>query len=534
MESGITMSKLFSLYQWINSRLGFKLMAAILAVAIIFIPITSFISYQYTYGEVQQLAKERVHRLVMMIKYNASMAAYLSDTELALDVASSLVVNPEIQGVRFSVNNDILIVKGNIPRDQSDLLEILTPPFGDAKIGMLEVFLNRAFIHQQARDRGISLVIWQSFLLGAILFCVFVIFRQLISRPLNLLIEQIRHVPVESGQSEHAIQIPSRDEIGFLAKHTETLMNRIRHFYLREAEKNEQIIQLERQFRIIFEHSHAGIALIDDNNQIYLANQSFKSTFQYDESLQGQAVLPEFFDDREEFESLLKEVREESTSSFKDFRLHNREDVWLRVICSRVAHRHNRELESFIELVVYDISDRAHKEKTFVYNATHDALTGIYNRRGGDTRFKELCATAKRKGAHLVMIWLDLNDFKIVNDEHGHEAGDIVLKELSSRLRSISRPNDVIARWGGDEFVVAIKLMDLSILPNILTDIEHAFSQRIEINDDLSVSVGASIGVSTSLNSGYDVEKLLVRADKMMYRVKREGKNGAIVDDVSI
>ncbi|WP_444492251.1 PAS domain S-box protein [Vibrio sp. YIC-376] len=59
-------------------------------------------------------------------------------------------------------------------------------------------------------------------------------------------------------------------------------MNRIADFYRSEADKNKQIIQLERQFRIIFEHSHASIALIDDNNQIYLANQSFKSTFHYD------------------------------------------------------------------------------------------------------------------------------------------------------------------------------------------------------------------------------------------------------------
>lgn len=157
------MSKLFSLYQWINSRIGFKLMASILAVAIVFIPITSFISYQYTYGEVQQLAQERVQRLVSMIKYNASMAAYLSDVDLAADITASLVGNPEIKGVRFNVNEEILVVSGEITRDKSDITEVLIPPFGDAQFGSLEVFLNRTFLHQQARDKGISLVIWLSF-----------------------------------------------------------------------------------------------------------------------------------------------------------------------------------------------------------------------------------------------------------------------------------------------------------------------------------------------------------------------------------
>ncbi|WP_321382978.1 sensor domain-containing diguanylate cyclase [uncultured Vibrio sp.] len=528
------MSKLFSFYQWINSRIGFKLLALIFAVAIIFIPITSFISYQYTYGEVQQLAQERVQRLVSMIRYNASMAAYLSDIDLASDITASLVGNPEIKGVRFSVDEDTLVISGEISRDKSDIEEVLTPPFGGAKLGTLEVFLNRAYIHQQARDKGISLVIWQSFLVVTILLCVFVIFRQLVSRPLNQLLEQIRHAPVDGPLSANVIQVSSSDEIGFLAQNTHSLMNRISNFYRSEAAKNKQILKLERQFRIIFEHSHAGIALIDDSNQVYLANPSFKAIFQYGEPHMNEVALLDLFDDKKEFESLLKDVREESPSAFRDFRLNRKEDVWLRVICSRVDHEQKQSLQRFVELVVYDISDRAHKEKAFVYNATHDALTGIYNRRGGDVRFRELCLSAEESGAHLVMIWLDLNDFKVVNDEHGHEAGDIVLKELSSRLRSILRPNDIIARWGGDEFVVAITLEDISVLPSILSDIESAFTECIEINDDFFVSVGASIGVSTSLNIGYDVEQLLIRADQMMYRVKREGKNGTIVDDLSL
>ncbi len=528
------MSKLFSLYQWINSRIGFKLLASILAVAIVFIPITSFISYQYTYGEVQQLAQDRVHRLVSMVKYNASMAAYLTDIDLASDITANLVDNPEIRGVRFSVGEDILVISGEIARDKSDIIVTLTPPFGASKVGTLEVVLDLAYIHQQARDKGVSLVIWQCFLLITILLCVYVIYRQIISRPLSQLLDQIRNAPVDGARTEKRIHVASSDEIGFLAKNTDSLMNRIANFYRTEQEKNAQIIQLERQFRIIFEHSHAGIALINDNNQVYLANQSFKSTFQFDESSMNQVSIPEFFDDQKEFGLLLQEVREECTSSFKDFRLYNREDVWLRVICSPVENKQHSELERFVELVVYDISDRANKEKTFVYNATHDALTGIYNRRGGDIRFKELSATAQENGAQLAMIWLDLNDFKIVNDEHGHEAGDIVLKELSSRLRSILRPNDIIARWGGDEFVAAIKLNDLSVLPNILNDMEMALTQRIEINDDLFVSVGASIGVSTSFNLGYDVERLISRADQMMYQVKREGKNGVIVDGLPL
>lgn len=200
------------------------------------------------------------------------------------------------------------------------------------------------------------------------------------------------------------------------------------------------------------------------------------------------------------------------------------------MLFSHVEHHQKDESEKFVELVVYDISDRASKEKTFVYNATHDALTGIFNRRGAEVQFEALNGMARENGFHLVMIWLDLNDFKIVNDEYGHEAGDIVLKELSLRLKGVTRPDDIVARWGGDEFIVATVLEQLDVLPNILSDMENAFTRPIEISDEIAVSVGASIGVSTSQKVGYDVEALLVRADQMMYRVKKAGKTGFKID----
>lgn len=530
----MTTLKRFSLYQWINSRIGFKLMAAIFLVAIVFIPVTSFISYQYTYEEAQRSAEQRVNRLVEMVKYNASIAAYLSDHSLAAEVVSSLSQNPEIKAVNFNLTDNSQFISGSIPHATGDIVEILTPPFSQTEVGRLELFLDYSYINNDAQDKGLSLVIWQSFLLCLILICVYVIFRLVVTKPLNQLLEQIRNAPVDGVQSENEIHVKSNDEIGFLAENTNNLMNRISSFYRSEAEQNQQIIKLERQFRIIFEYSHAGIALINSRNQVYLSNQSFKSTLQYQSNDADLIYLPQFFDDQEEFVFLIDQVREKGSSSFKDFRLKNQEDIWLRVLFSHVDHHQKEGVEKFVELVVYDISDRARKEKTFVYNATHDALTGIFNRRGAEVRFEELNRVAREKASHLVMIWLDLNDFKIVNDEFGHEAGDIVLKELSSRLRSVTRPVDIVARWGGDEFIVATVLEQLDVLPNILSDMENAFTHPIEISDDISVTVGASIGVSTSQKVGYDVEALLVRADQMMYRVKKAGKTGFKIDGLKI
>ncbi len=505
-------------------------MAAIFFVAVIFIPATSYMSYQYTYIDEQQAAQDRVQRMLDMVRYNASTAAYLSDSSLASQVVASLSVNPEIESVLFNISEELYLSEGDAPSSESDLLEILSPSFSTDTVGTLELFLDYSYINNQAKEKALSLVAWQSFLLLLILLGIYIIFRQIVSQPLNQLLEQINSTSVDAAQLDGQIQVPSNDEIGFLAENTNNLMNRIASFYRSEAEKNEQIVKLESQFRIIFEYSHAGIALLNRNNQVFLSNPSFKSTIQHFNCDEELVYLPCFFDNSDEFEDQITRVRECGNSLFKDFRLKGKDDVWLRVLFSHVESDSDSSLDKFVELVIYDISDRAHKEKAFIYNATHDALTGVYNRRGAESKLNELCSVAKTQNSHFVVVWLDLNDFKVVNDEHGHEAGDIVLKESVSRIRSILSPNDLIARWGGDEFIVALNLDDLSVLPNLLNRMENACTASIEINDDLSVVVGASIGASTSSQIGYDVDKLLVKADQLMYLVKKNGKNGFIID----
>ncbi|CAM2929799.1 diguanylate cyclase [Vibrio mytili] len=526
----MAISKLFSFYRIINRRIGLKFLASIFAVSSIFIPVTSYLSYQHAYDNVQLSAKERVYRLVELIRYNASMAAYLSDSVMATELVSSLVDNPEVQGARFTMSSGMIHVLGRIPHNKSDIVVSLSPQFSNEKVGELELFLDRAFIDQKAREKGMSLVVWQTFLLVTILMCVFVILRQVIYRPLNQLLEQISRASVDGNATNTHIQVSSKDEIGFLARNTNNLMNRISSFYQSEAEKNAQIVQLERQFRIIFEYSHAGIALLNQRNQVYLANQAFKSTLKYASTKDELIYLPDLFDDKEDFEQLLDQVRRTGDSLFRDFLLREGDDVWLRVLISDVEQQHHSDLEQFIELVVYDISDRAKKEKVSDYNAAHDLLTGIYNRRGAEARLKTLCEYARERQSYLAIVWLDLNDFKIINDEHGHVVGDAVLKELSMRLIKISRPQDIVARWGGDEFIVAMNLDDTTVLPNILQEMEAACSKPITVNSELSVSVGASIGVGTSDKVGYDVERLLIRADQLMYQVKRDGKRGYKVD----
>jgi diguanylate cyclase (GGDEF)-like protein len=237
----------------------------------------------------------------------------------------------------------------------------------------------------------------------------------------------------------------------------------------------------------------------------------------------GYYPAADLVEDSALMEDVIQQVRDSHKNIFKDFKLKNKSDVWVRALFSVIEDKQG-ELGQFVEMVVYDISDRARIEKHFEYNASHDALTGLLNRRGGQMKFNEQLIKAQEMHSVFILVLLDLNDFKPVNDKYGHEAGDIVLKEISSRLRSTLRFDDTVVRWGGDEFVIAMVLNDLARLHLIIEEIQASFAPPIHISSEIAVQVGASIGVSTSETEGYNITSLLESADDIMYEVKHNGK----------
>jgi diguanylate cyclase (GGDEF)-like protein len=158
--------------------------------------------------------------------------------------------------------------------------------------------------------------------------------------------------------------------------------------------------------------------------------------------------------------------------------------------------------------------------------ADTDALTGLHNRRTFHETLSREVARAQRYGRTLALIVLDLDDFKIVNDTHGHLAGDAVLTEVGERLRSVARTADIACRIGGEEFAV--------ILPECGLEDAEAFYQRLAnaitarpISDIGSVQFSAGIG---ELRPDDDSVSLFERADRSLYAAKGAGKNRAVAD----
>ena len=172
--------------------------------------------------------------------------------------------------------------------------------------------------------------------------------------------------------------------------------------------------------------------------------------------------------------------------------------------------------------VARDITERKRAEERLYHFANHDPLTNLPNRLLFHDRVTRAIEHAKRYHSKLALLYLDLNGFKLVNDKHGHSAGDQFLQEMSVRLSSNIRNADTIARIGGDEFAVLLTgIADHNSVSEAILKIRKLIEMPIEINEHL-LSVTVSIGFALFPEQGDAFDELLHQADASMYRTKRQ------------
>ena len=172
-----------------------------------------------------------------------------------------------------------------------------------------------------------------------------------------------------------------------------------------------------------------------------------------------------------------------------------------------------------------EIEEREKIAAELDFLANHDALTGLPSLRLCKDRLDHSLAEARRNRQTSAVMFLDLDGFKAINDEHGHEFGDLVLKVTADRIKAEIRETDTVARIGGDEFVIILSsLPELNIAERIASSLVRQIAQTIHIEKS-EVSVSASIGISLYPDNGTTAEELIRSADKAMYQIKHQGKN---------
>jgi diguanylate cyclase (GGDEF)-like protein len=178
-----------------------------------------------------------------------------------------------------------------------------------------------------------------------------------------------------------------------------------------------------------------------------------------------------------------------------------------------------------------DALQRAEKTNVMIsHMADHDPLTGLFNRRRMHKELAAAVSHTSRYGDPFALIFIDLNRFKTINDNHGHDAGDRFLSGFAALLEQTTRDSDRPGRWGGDEFVV--------LLPHSAMQGAQQFAERLQDRlgrqsidiGPVRIAASASIGIAVHPDDGGNPEALLAHADQEMYRVKRERDVAASVE----
>lgn len=163
-------------------------------------------------------------------------------------------------------------------------------------------------------------------------------------------------------------------------------------------------------------------------------------------------------------------------------------------------------------------------------SSLRDPLTGLYNRRFMEATLERELWRMGRAGKHLAIAMLDLDHFKMLNDNFGHAAGDMVLKELGALMRSFRHGADIACRYGGEEFILILPEADSESVPARMESLRKSIeSMRLYIDDRLLPGISVSIGIAIYPQHGEDPQRLIKIADEAMYQAKRAGRNRVVL-----
>ena len=297
-----------------------------------------------------------------------------------------------------------------------------------------------------------------------------------------------------------------------------------------------QTVALELQYKKqakILDYIHDSIISTDINGDINNWNNGSRILFGYEANeMLGKNIL-ETFDNKnkyslEEIFSLLKEKGKLDLEAF----MFKKDRT--RIICDislSVSRNENGEVDGYIGYI-QDITDQKRvksllEEQTeqLKYQAHHDALTDLPNRTLFKDRLSQAIAYSKRNDEQFALLFIDLDQFKKINDSLGHDVGDKVLIEAASRLQSVLREEDTLARLGGDEFTIILRnINNIQAASHVAQRVVNIMKETIKINKQ-NLYVTSSIGISIFPDDSSKGENLIKFADVAMYKAKDEGRN---------
>ncbi len=296
-------------------------------------------------------------------------------------------------------------------------------------------------------------------------------------------------------------------------------------------EMERALAESERRFHSAFEYAAIGMALVAADGRFLQANDVAVAMLGvHGEVIAGLSFLHLCHEgDRPMLDEYLARLMDNSLPSFQiELRLVTPDSRVVWALLSVSAVRDDRGSTRYYIVQLQDVTARRSAEEQLVFVAYYDALTGLSNRTQINRQLEQSIAFCRRRGEQLAVMFIDLDNFKLVNDSLGHNAGDALLRDVARRLKGAVRETDIVGRLGGDEFVVILPgVEDDNAVAGVCSKLIAAMELPCTFEEHL-IQTSCSIGISRFPNDAVTGDRLIVAADDAMYRAKELGKNGFV------
>lgn len=290
-------------------------------------------------------------------------------------------------------------------------------------------------------------------------------------------------------------------------------------------------VEMERSLElgaVVFSQAAEGIAFLDGELRLVEVNVAFAEFFDSDPERLAGRPLAELGGEAVGEGSPIERIRALAPGErWRGELLFDAADGPTRSALISVVHVAEEErFDAHYVLLCADITDLKRAEAALRHEARHDALTGLVNRSAFLETVEAALSRARRKNTGLAVLFIDLDGFKQINDQFGHDHGDVLLVEVARRMRSVVRAGDAVGRLGGDEFTVLLEdVTDPAEVVAVADKLHEAIDRPIDLDGE-RLSVGVSMGASLHPENGERADELLARADMALYRVKAAEPGG--------
>ncbi len=507
-----------------------------LVIAILSLLTASFFSwrfYEQYYQREETQSIQTLEQIAETVYNTATIAAYANNQVIAEDVIEGLMKNSLVLGVQINTNT-FTLYKGNKPADNATpIVKELVSPFDQHdKIGELILHPRYYMIHEQAGKVATDVVIQTSLIIFATGAFIMLFIWIYVGRPITDLAHSLNHVdPANNVKRLHVPKMVQNTELDLFALTVNELLDRVHDQIAEERKLREQMGLIAKNFEMMLELSGNAVIITDLGYQLKYFNPSFEALVYAVDSdgsvVEGNNWLKHLVTDPKDLTSRIEEQMLHSNANKSiDIKINTTDNApkkWMSISAIQAINTFD---EPIIIIFFNDITRQHEALHASEKAASFDHLTNLKNRRSAEHEIGILFQESFQSQTTFAFIVIDLDGFKQVKDTYGHEAGDQGLIAVAERLSILSRKTDMIARWGGDEFVVALNQIGSTEALQSVRRYLSAICEPVSIDDDITVSVGASIGIVMCPDQATSFDDAFEKADLAMYQVKQHGKRG--------